>query len=235
VKRSLFWGQILLGTVVMIATHVGAVVVPHVLLLDCGDSDSSYRPPTGKVFIIEHIMFNDEWLNSEQLMAVELIPDGTQQSRWISTMPFSATWNTLARPIKVPHTITIAVNTRVNIPYESDYKCFIFGMLVDEADLYAAVPSEIIEFDRESTSSLVGSIALASPRPSIVKMESSADLLNWQSAANASIMQQSSPHQREFAVDPTGQPGESSTFWRAKARARSSGGAALTNAAPAPK
>jgi len=223
----------LLGMLVMFATSVGAAVVAHVEILDCGDSYYSYRPPVGKVFIVEHVMFNDAWLNSELTMAVELIPEGSgENSEWMSSMQFSTTWNTLPRPIRLPRSVTIAVNILEDIPFNADYKCYLFGLLVDEADLYASVPSEIMEFERASASSLAGSIALASPRSSVVKMESSSDLVDWQPAANVTIKQESSPHQREFTVDTSGQPGDGRTFFRAKARARSSEGAVVTKASP---
>ncbi len=217
--KTLRWLRVAIVTAVLAALFVPAAngeVEAKVVTLWCKSDKAMLLPESNKVFIVEHIVFNDAWKNSAEPMQLYLRPDASSGGSYFrSTLTYSVAFNTLTRPLRIPYRSGLAVNVSANT---TAYKVYIFGLLVDQEDLYAAIVSDIEEFGLASLSTLSGTLRLASPQPSILTVESSTALQQWVAERNARVRRTADTAQRAFdiAIDPQ----DKSKFYRLKTRAR---------------
>jgi len=148
--------------------------------IKAGGDQIVYSVPPGKVLILEHIIFTDYWDNQNEDKKIVIRHGGANTTGpvWNTTKSYSANWNQLMRPLRIPSGKAIAA------PYldNGSLIIFLYGKLADEGDLFAKVDTNIkgtaTKVDGE-TKTLVGTVELASNRPSQVKLEQSSDLRNW--------------------------------------------------------
>ena len=199
--------------VIMASLPAFAEVEVKIIKLSCVLSEAIYAVPAGKVFIVEHVVFSDYWNDSSELKQLQIRPySSIAGSMWQTTLTYNAVFTTLPRPLKMPAGSTIGVF----IKDDSALKVYIYGLLVDAADIYAAIPSRIDNVALASSSSLSGEVVLASPRPSIVKIQKSTDLQQWSTDPAVRVSSTSAPAVKDIEVDISGTKG----FLRSSARAR---------------
>jgi hypothetical protein len=136
-------------------------------------------------------------------------------SIWQTTVRYSLAYNTLARPLRVPATKAVTITQYDN----SFFRCWLYGLLVDLEDLYAAVPATIQDVQGATLPNgdtlLQGTISLASSRPAAVRVMGSDDLENWQPESGAQVANTGSPATKTLLFDSQ----EPKRFLRAEARA----------------
>jgi len=208
----------LCAAAILSAIPVQAAVEAHVVRLS--NSSGSYSPPSGKVFIVEQIGFSDHWDPGTQTRHVLWYSNSTGGSFWRMTQNFGTTFNHLLRPVRLAAPSRVAVNSNVPVGYQA----FLFGVLVDEQDLYAArIPSQIHSVASTPTPGgmqVNGNVALASPRPAKVTVETSTDLDQWQARPDATIAATDSKSEKTLQVEVTGVEAKTTGFVRVDARAR---------------
>lgn len=99
-------------------------------------SDFYYSVPNGKVLIIEQIIFNDYWDNSANDKEIRIRREGISFAgqTCCTTLSYNGANNSLLRPLKLPGGTAIAVQSLGN----DSYRCYVYGLLADSADLFAA-------------------------------------------------------------------------------------------------
>ena len=159
---------------------VNAAVEAVQIRIQGGNGKTIYAVPAGKVLVIEHIMFSDRWDLHDEEKRVVIRHGGanTTGTVWNTTQKYSSNWNQLMRPLRLPAGKAIAC------PYLDDslYMIFLYGKLVDEGDLFAAIDTEIKDVGTKvegNTKTLLGTVDLASKRPAQIKLEESSDLKTW--------------------------------------------------------
>ena len=139
-----------------------------------------YAVPAGKVLVIEHIMFSDRWDHYDEEKRVVIRHGGANITGmvWNTTQKYSSNWNQLMRPLRLPAGKVIAA------PYLDDlsYMIFLYGKLVDDGDLFAAIDTKIKDVGTKvdgNTKILLGTVDLASKRPAQINLEQSSNLKTW--------------------------------------------------------
>lgn len=181
----------------------GEVLVTNIALSRFGYpfGTNTYSVPSGKSLYIEHIFLSSTNANVYYIKQVAL-------SMTVCVVAEDQTMTSFHPAIKLNSGITLWVSTNFAI---------IYGLLVDNADVYAAVPSEFKSTQYAVDGGIEGTIGLSSPRPSIVKMEISADMQNWQKDPdNVSVTRSSEPGQWNYTATGSNDV----AFFRARARGR---------------
>jgi len=162
---------------------------------------ATYTVPAGKVLIIENYT-----ISAYQGKYVRLYKDS-------DVIPLSPSWSPPPAPLKVPEGWTIRID---KVTVGETYTAYLFCLLVDPADLYAYVPSQIDSFSiADNTGSLT--VNLASARPSKISIEQSSDLKTWESDPSAEVHKDSfDKTQYQVSVTCTNQ----AQFYRAVAKAQ---------------
>lgn len=145
----------------------------------------AYAVPAGKTLIMEQIIFNDAWKNSGEDMEINLRHEGISTAGTIccTTQRYTASINSLLRPIKLPAGKGIAVKNLSN----SFYRVYIYGLLVDTNDLFASNFKEVKDVKVAGSGgnrTLDGSVQLKSPRPTRITFEQSDNLKDWAVASS---------------------------------------------------
>jgi hypothetical protein len=175
---------------------------------------NTFAPPPGKVFILEHVGFNDPWASPRQITVFNTFFTPAGGTSTATTLVYPANFNTLTRPLKViGSTMSIQCDDR-SAPNQW---VILYGLLVDVADLYAGISSEIEGFAKAGAGPATGEIHLSSSRPSLVSVQQSTDLAAW-SPSGAVVSSSKSPAVKDFEFSPP--PGDPKRFFRAAARAR---------------
>ena len=161
-----------------------------------------FTVPTGKSLYVEYISMagtNQFVYCVAPLPVGGLVPFTIAEKRLITTF---------GPPLKLDSGIIITVSSSAALVY---------GLIVDDADVYAAVSSEFQYEYVTAAGGLQGTLALASSRPASVKMEVSRDLQTWfEDPAGVFATRATEPTQWNYtAISP-----EKTAFFRAKARAR---------------
>ena len=184
------------------------------------DSNTTYSVPAGKVLIIEHFIWALEADSTHQSVAITPanapVGVGSFQLKFTALAPDSWTYS---RPIRVAG----GSGADVHILKDDlvDWRdVMIVGLLVDYADLYAAAIDSNIESLMLAGDDLHLQIALASPRPAIVRTQRASEVAGpYQSTSNRPTKTVSSGvWHLEESLDWFGQRG----FLRSSARARES-------------
>ncbi len=158
-----------------------------------------YVVPEGKVLILEHVAFSDTWTGKPTALRIQfsINPVGPV---WTTTITYSQNWNSLLRPIRIPAGKAAAIDSS----YGGTYQCFLYGLLVDEADLYAGVPAAIQGLqvaEGPDGQQVTGRIELQSPQPSHVVVQQTEDLDLWENAFATVQATELSPAQKTFSVN----------------------------------
>ena len=190
----------------------GEVITTNIVLNSVSAAQDVFSVPSGKVFILEHVGFGDNWIVPRQIKLAIVVGGGGGAEVNQVTLSFPTNFNTLSRPLKLGDTMRIRCEYRASSQW-----IVLFGLLVDPEDLYASIPSEIEGFAKLGTGSASGKVKLASPRPSLVKIQQSTNLPNWIQATGAVVASSGVPEVKNFTVLPA--PGDRQRFFRATARA----------------
>ncbi|MEM9080095.1 MAG: hypothetical protein AAGC74_05320 [Verrucomicrobiota bacterium] len=137
---------------------------------------TSYSIPAGKIFIVEEVSF----------FASSPFPGSTQIRclRNADNVPVASFFNITIKDsfsngavVALENPIRLKAGERLDIPNNGTYTSAVyFGLLIDEADLYAQnIPVELSN-PRLNGSQLLADAKFASPRPRITKIESSTNL-----------------------------------------------------------
>jgi len=168
--------------------------------LSGASGDTSYTVPAGKVFILEHVAFAQYWADQSEQRRLFLRHGGTSSAGtiWTSDLFYGSDFNTLFRPLKMPAGVAISVPVS-----DALFRVYLYGLLVDEADLYASVPveadtSEIAEVSGDRT--LEGTLTMDSPRPVAIEAQSSNGLGTFSTDPQVEISATSSPAQKRFSA-----------------------------------
>ncbi|MEN8254989.1 MAG: hypothetical protein ABFR33_05915 [Verrucomicrobiota bacterium] len=159
---------------VILAGHsVYAEVVPVNILLY--DDNSSYSIPAGKTLIIEHFIWALEADSTHQNVSIK--PANHPVGMGSFLLKFSVTapdsW-TPSRPIKIVGGSGATISI---LSGAADWRdVMIVGMLVDQADLYAAAIHNELESPQLAGGNFQFDVVLASPRPVVVQTEYTDDL-----------------------------------------------------------
>ena len=161
-----------------------------------------YEVPAGKVLVVEHVIFPQYWDDHAQPKSITIRHGGasTAGTIWDTQVTYSANFNTLFRPLKLP------AGTAIAAPYlgNSSYLLFLYGLLVDEADLYASVPASLKQLQHHNnggTEVIEGTLELSSARPAAIRSRQSDDLKTWQDAPDVTIGRGATTRQRDFSYD----------------------------------
>jgi hypothetical protein len=192
----------------------GAVIATNVILRAASFPANTFSPPTGKVFILEHVGFHDNWTSPREIILENTVFN--EEGGIVSdiTVSYPEKFNTLARTLKMAPTMRIRCADRSS-PVQW---VVLYGLLVDEGDLYAGIPSMIEGFAKATPGPATGEIRLASARSSLVRLQQSSNLTDWAEVSGAVTASPQGPAVRNFEVSPP--PGDPARFFRAAARAR---------------
>jgi hypothetical protein len=190
---------LLLAASLVIPSITRAAVKATGIYLSSTTTSYRYVVPEGKVLILEHVAFCDTWTGKPMALRIQfsINPVGPV---WTTTMTYSQNWNSLLRPIRIPAGKAAAIDTS----YGGNYLCFLYGLLVDEADLYAGVPAAIqgVQVAGSPDGQLVtGHIELQSPQPSHVVVQQTENMNQWQNAFATVQATDLSPAQKTFSVN----------------------------------
>jgi hypothetical protein len=195
---------------VLNAVAANAVVEPETIHLHAGAGPwgtQTYTVPPGK-----HLLVRQVYTPSVNQGQTLMITNGAVSWAAFPAIPMNDYLTTFNPPLIVQAQFTLAVSVDL---VHGDTTMIVFGLLVDTADLYASIDSEIISLAKlQSAAHLKASVA--SPRPAVVTLERSADLLSWMQPADASLEKETALiYQKTLPLDAT-----TKEFFRVKARAR---------------
>jgi len=183
----------------------GEIVVTNIVF-ESGES-TTYTVPTGKVLVVEHavIMTTDS--------ALRYTPPGATLR--VSLVGSSSGFTSFQPTFKAP---AGALFEAEGLQAQHDANGMLFGLLVDPADLYAAIPGEI-DWLTSGVAGLRGEVRLGSPQPRQVKLETSSNLLQplWEHDPLVKVEPDSDKRKAPFTAPPVTEPVE---FYRVNARAR---------------
>jgi hypothetical protein len=160
---------------------------------------STYVVPDGKALIVEHVAFSDSWIGKPFAIVIRFSANAAG-AMFMTTITYNQKWNSLLRPIRLPAGKGVSIQTGYGVVF----KCFLYGLLVDEADLYAGVPAKIDSLQvvsSESGQQVSGQVELRSPRPSHVVIQQTETLGQWQTASALVQGSAASPSQKSFAMN----------------------------------
>lgn len=193
----------------------GAVIATNVILRATTFPTNVFDVPLGKVFILEHVGFNNNWSAARQIVLANTVFDAMGATANDITVSYPTNFNTLSRPLKLTGN---SMRIRCADRNAAAQWVVLYGLLVDREDLYAGIPSAIEGFAKEDPGPASGKIRLPTPRPSLVNVHQSTNLVNWVQATGAVVASSSGPAVKNFAVSPPS--GDPKRFFRAAARAR---------------
>jgi hypothetical protein len=180
-----------------------ADVVPMNIALD-PTYQNSYRVPAGKVLLIHHVFRTDT--NTEVLCEVPSTTNGPVWSFSIVTAG-SGTHAAFSPPLAIASPNSMLMNPIAG-------RVAIYGYLVDQTDLYAALGSRISGAEYAANMFNL-TIDTFSPRPAIVRFDTSSNLISWQEIAGVNIRKAGSAQYEALLSGDMG-----TGFYRARARAR---------------
>ena len=157
-------------------------------------SNASFPVPAGKVLIVERMVEDEIPLSSIQnYVEFYLTNNVAQISLGVEEKGNTGLINSpkISVPFKVPGMWTVAVQSYQLNPPEGDIEYsrsfWLFGLLVDNSDLYASLKSEIKDVEKQG-GTLAMEIQTSSPRPAKVTVEKSNPVgENWQPATEAVV------------------------------------------------
>lgn len=198
----------LLSTTSALATVQPVNIVLH-------DGNLSYSIPTGKVLQIEHLIWALESDSTHQVISIKPVNDptgvGDFQLKFTTDAPDSYT---PTRPIRVVGGSGAQVSI-INNGLADWRDVMIVGLLIDPEDLYADISTELLD-PRMEDGRLVADLQYASPRPRVVSIESSPDLLAYTEDPTAVLSETTSPSLSIASISAS----HDQRFMRAKAIAR---------------
>lgn len=162
---------------------------------------NTYTVPTGKVLILEHVIFTASFgLSGEDR---ELILDHAGSSGSGSAVEtvlrYSSDFNTLFRPLKLREGIAL----RAFLTQGTTHRIYLYGLLVDESDLYASVEVEVKEVEvagsgvRPLRQQMQGELEVSANRPTVIEAESTDGTADWEEDPAVAIAE-TSPTERFF-------------------------------------
>jgi hypothetical protein len=150
------------------------------------DSSNSYTVPAGKVLIIEHFIWALEGDSTHQVISIR--PNNDPAGVGDFLLKFSTDTPDSYTP---PRPIRLAAGGIVMILYNpsgADWRdVLVIGLLVDEEDQYAAnIDTQLrdVQVDGER---LLAQATFASPRPRVVRVESSTQLSGFDKDPEAAV------------------------------------------------
>ena len=209
-SSSLVPALLLAGSVLFpAATH--ATVTAIGIYLTSNSTGYRYVVPEGKVLILEHVAFCDTWTGKPLALRIQfsINPVGPV---WTTTITYSENWNSLLRPIRIPAGKAAAID----LSYGSSFQCFLYGLLVDQADLYAGVPASIQGLQVAGSpdgQQVTGHVELQSPQPSQVIVQQTENFDQWKNTLAKTEGTDQSPAQKTFSL--TVPSGTRQAFFRA--------------------
>jgi hypothetical protein len=195
------------GLCLLCATAARAKVEAVAIVL-CYDPISTnhvqYTIPTNKTLIIESVCHQQQADDMPTDLCLMIQPGGL------------GVWFYFGGKGTLPGGYTISLHRTCGIEcFDTVQRVIICGKLVDHQDLYAAIPSRIHATTHE-TGAFGVAVSLASPRPALVAVESSADLITWVRDLAATVAPGATTSNHVVRRPFTGQQG----YLRVKARAR---------------
>lgn len=164
------------GLIALFAQLAPAAIDPVLIRLTYGNQ--SYTVPTNRILVVEHGYFGEQ--AAAQFVVI---------SNGASVAGFRVDISWFKQLANVQPTLKIPAGSVVSAPgilTNEDQNVTMMGLLVSPSDLYAAIPSEFQNVARAGADAQSG-LALQSPRPARIKIESSEDLIGWQDRMDALI------------------------------------------------
>jgi hypothetical protein len=201
--RSLSWMLIFVVMGLGYRPAVAAVEVVQIALAanTGGPIPFFYQVPPAKVFVIEHVMFVDQWDHMGQPKRLTVRHEGSGSSGLTNDtdITFDSAFNTLFRPLKLPVGTAVGL-TNLN---DENLKVYIYGLLVDDFDFYASSPANISKVEKYAVNDerrLKGTIEIESDALNGVMGETSDNLENWSPNPEVAILPGENKHERRFEL-----------------------------------
>jgi|GEM_PF-5900351 len=163
------------------------------------DGTRIYNVPQGKVFMLEHVMFPNEWANVGKPRVLLIRPTslGANAAR-ILTKQYNTEWNMLSRPLRMPWPggFEVGADSR-------ELRIFLVGRLMDQDDLFGSIDSEIKRdtLDPAGTPSMLVDIETKTKRPAKAQLQvSNDDLASWTDVD--ADRQDASPGEIQMRISP---------------------------------
>ncbi len=189
-----------------------AAVVPVIIhLMDVPGAPggtNDYAIPPGKYLMIRQISIATTSTDAN----IDIIDSGTGSGVAMLYMTNGYQVVSYNPPVIIPGSNTLHIT---QWPYAYVVNYYLFGMLVDPADLYAYVPSQFNSFGL-SLANVTAGVRLDSPRPARILMENSQDLQAW--IARNDLRVQPTTNRAVYTVSDAVDR-QNSRFYRATARA----------------
>ena len=207
--------RIIISTVVVFlllaSTAPGEVTVTNILVsrFTAPVGTNTFTVPAGKSLYVEHIS-----LGQTDFYVVQYFIVGGLEG--VAVLARSQS-DPAGQIVSFAPSIKLAAGTKIGVMSNYVGVAMVYGLLVDHADVYAAIPSEFQSEHLTAAGVIQGTLALSSPRPATVKMEASTDLQTWfDDHLNIYASRANDPSQWEYsALNPYDR-----AFIRARARAR---------------
>lgn len=159
----------------------------------------SYTVPAGKVFLLEWYSRDysvDGGLN-DVVVGIGggsiLFRDFVREAVG-NTNPESSGY--FLKPLRFPQGASIST---AEPPDVTEFATIFIGLLIDTADLYATVPSEFKQTGVAS-GQIAATLKQSSPRPTVVKVESSTDMETWTPDPTATVANTSDKTEKQVTV-----------------------------------
>ncbi len=211
--------SVALAASIISASELSATVEPAIISLD--DSSSSYTIPTGKVFIVDSVLWNvGTTLPDDTSFQLSYHTLNRGSSSFVNFPVVVSTTFTDARLVPLSKPLFLKGGWGVSLKPVAGVVTneFMFiGRLADTADVYAQIPAQL-ENPGKGDGTLMADLRLASPRPAMIKVEKSTDLAGFTPAA-ATITATNSKSLAQLVIPDEN---ERRLFMRAVATARPS-------------
>ena len=196
-----------------------AEVVPFNVFLasSSGSTPSSYTIPAGKVYIIEGVVLaHNAGTPTETQIRVSIDADNITAGSFL-TIKISDTY-ALGSFVWMPQPFRLKAGETLEVPQNATYFiCRYFGLLIDEADLYAQeIPVELQSVGTQGGQLLAGA-KYGSPRPRITTIESAVDVSDFTEDTTGVEVAGVTRDEAEVSVE---QSGDAVKFMRVRAVAR---------------
>jgi hypothetical protein len=201
-------------TLLFACSNVDVQAAVRVVVLQFAGNDADYIVPTGKVLLIEHVIAYLQ--NSSSVVVTIAAPAENKPNQTVTAgWQFSASGQTvtLARPLRA--SAGSAINAVPNyVPNPGTI--YIQGLLVDQADLYAANLDMKVDGVALAGNRLIEEVQLSSARPAFFHSSLSLDLRTWVDSLSQIVTKSAQP--RVYDISTRLAPSDFRTFLTARAK-----------------
>lgn len=214
-RKFIIAGLFMLGTL-----GAQAEVVPFNVFLSSTNYPSHpdfYTIPADKIYIIEGVFLDAEGTPPASAECRVYWQADTQLGGAYMTITLADTWNGSGF-YWLPKPFRLKATERLHLPNNSGYySCGYYGLMIDEADLYAqTIPSELQSVETAG-GQLLANVKYGSSRPRITTIESAVDINGFLTDATGVEVAGLNRDESTVAVD---QNGDAMKFLRVRSVAR---------------